>query len=65
MGQMKRLIDELIRLKSNGNTFQALNIEMKLMLKGIPVKKITTETPDDEKIIGLIYEAAKDFNIEL
>lgn len=48
MGKTKRLIDELVRLKAQGNTFQKLNIQMKLMFKGIDVKKIAEQNPDDQ-----------------
>lgn len=65
MGQMKQLIDELIEKKAKGNTFQTLNVQMKLMLKGIQYQKITAESDDDKDIIELIYEVAKDFNVEL
>lgn len=65
MGKTKRLIDELIEKKANGNSFQVSNIKMKLMFKGIIPDKINDETPDSEEIISKIYEVAKDFNVTL
>jgi len=65
MGKTKRLIDELIEKKANGNSFQVSNIKMKLMFKGIMPDKINEDTPDSEEIILKIYEVAKDFNINL
>ncbi len=65
MGKTKRLIDELIEKKANGNSFQASNIKMKLMFKGIMPDKITDDTPDIEENISKIYEVAKDFNVTL
>jgi hypothetical protein len=40
-----------------------MNYTMKLMLKGIPVKSITDETPNDPIILEKIYQAAKEFNV--
>jgi len=65
MGKTKRLIDELIEKKANGNGFQTSNIKMKLMFKGIIPDKINQDTPDSDEIISKIYEVAKDFNITL
>lgn len=60
---MKKLIDAIISAKANGNSFQEMNYTMKLMLKGIPVKSITDETPNDPIILEKIYQAAKEFNV--
>jgi hypothetical protein len=65
MGKTKRLIDELIQKKAQGNSFQELNIQMKLMFKGIDVKKITPEMPDDPATIAKIYEVAQAFQVQL
>ncbi len=65
MATMKQLIDQIIDEKAQGNTFQQLNVEFKLMLKGIPLKNIDASTPDDPAILDMIYSAAKDFNIQL
>jgi hypothetical protein len=65
MGRTKQLIEELIRLKAQGNTFQELNIQMKLMFKGIDVKSISEHTPDDPEIINKIYQVAQDFQVKL
>ncbi len=65
MGHMKKLIDQIVAHKAQGNSFQELNIQMKLMLKGIPVKHIVDTTPDDAAILRLIHQAARDFNVQL
>jgi len=65
MGKTKKLINELIEKKANGNSFQESNIKMKLMFKGILPDKITDETPDNDEIISKIYEVANDFNVNL
>jgi len=60
---MKKLIYHIIKEKAQGNTFQELNYAMKLMLKGIPVKSITDDTPDDPVILEKIYQAAAELNV--
>ncbi|NOQ25885.1 MAG: hypothetical protein GQ564_11030 [Bacteroidales bacterium] len=65
MSKTKMLIDELIKKKANGNSFQETNVKMKLMFKGVMPDKITDESPDSEEIIAKIYDVAKDFNITL
>lgn len=65
MGKAKQLLDELIEKKANGNTFQELNVKMKLMFKGLKPDEITDDTPDTDELISKITEVAKDFNVEL
>lgn len=65
MALMKKLIDHIIMEKSQGNSFQELNVQMKLMLKGIPVKKIDESTPTDPVVLAMIQSAAKDFNVNI
>lgn len=65
MNKTKSLIDDLIQQKARGNTFQELNIQMKLLLKGIDCKKIDENTPDDPEMIQKIVEVAQSFNVKL
>ncbi len=60
---MKKLIDSIISQKAQGNNFQEMNYTMKLMLKGIPVKSISDDTPVDPVILEKIYQAAREFNV--
>ena len=62
---MKELIDQIVCEKAQGDSFQELNVQFKLMLKGIPVKQIDESTPTDQEILDKIYSAAQDFNIQL
>ena len=59
MGKAKKMIDELIEKKAQGDKFQISNIKMKLMFKGIMPDNITDETPDTEEMIMKIREVAK------
>ena len=65
MSTMKELIDKIIYEKAQGDSFQMLNVEFKLMLKGIPVKTIDESTPTDQEVLAKIYQAAQDFNVQL
>ena len=65
MSSMKELIDYIVHEKAQGDSFQELNVQFKLMLKGIPVKEIDESTPADQEILDKIYSAAQDFNIQL
>ena len=65
MGKVNQLINELIEKRSKGKEFLKLSTQMKLLMKGIDVKKINDDTPDDEVMIKKIYETAAEFNIKL
>ena len=62
---MKELIDRIVYEKSQGDSFQMLNVQFKLMLKGIPVNHIDESTPTDQETLEKIYQAAQDFNVQL
>lgn len=65
MAKTKKLIDELIAKRSKGDSFLELDVQMKLVLKGINVKNITENTPDNPETIKKIYQLAEQMNIEL
>jgi len=65
MGKAKQLIDDLIEKKAQGNNFQATNIKMKLMFKGIMPDEITDDTPDTEDLINKIKEVYEQFNLTI
>lgn len=65
MGKAKKMIDELIEKKAQGNSFQINNIKMKLMFKGIIPDDITNDTPDTEELISKIEGVAEQFEVSL
>jgi len=65
MGKAKKMIDELIEKKAQGNGFQTNNIKMKLMFKGIIPDDITEETPDTDDLISKIEGVAEQFDVRL
>lgn len=65
MGKTKQLVDTLIDKRAKGVEFLEINTRMKLLMKGIDVKKITPDTPDDTLLLNKIYQVAKELNISL
>ncbi len=65
MNNMKDLIDKIVNEKAKGNSFQALNVQFKLMMKGIPVKEIDQNSPLNPEMLERIRSAAKDFSVQL
>lgn len=64
---IKEYVTFIIKEKAQGNTFQEMNVSMKLMLKGIPANKILDDN-DSINIDGLeekIFQAAKELNVTL
>jgi len=62
----KQLLTYIIKEKSQGNTFQELNIQMKIMMKGINVKGIMDNTvPDNPSLTNRLKEIAKEFDINV
>ncbi len=65
--KIKELVKFIIKDKSQGNAFQEMNMSMKLMLKGIPAKKILEgqDYPEDAHLEDKIYQAAAELNVVL
>lgn len=64
---IKEQVTFIIKEKAQGNTFQELNVSMKLMLKGIPTNKILADD-HSYSLDGLsekIALAAEELNISL
>ncbi len=64
-GRAKKLIDELIKKKANGNRALERDVRIKLILKGIMPDEITDYTQDSDEMIKNIFLVAKQFNVEL
>lgn len=57
-GQIRIMIDKIIREKSHGNQAIAGAIKTKLILKGIRPEVFTATSPDDPAIITKLREFA-------
>ena len=68
MSNTKQILNFIIKEKAQGNSFQELNIQMKIMMKGINVKGILEEKISEELAIALtekLKEIAKEFDVDL
>ena len=66
MSTNKQILSFIIKEKSGGNSFQELNIQMKILMKGINVKGILEEKiPNDPALNGKLHEIAKEFEVDL
>ena len=66
MSTTKKILTYIIKEKAQGNTFQELNIQMKIMMKGMNVKGILEETiPDDPALNTKLEEIANEFGIDI
>jgi hypothetical protein len=64
-GKIRKLIDELIDLRAQGNQSLMSTTRTKLLLKGIDSGKFTDESVDDPVVIGKIRQIAQEMNITL
>ena len=66
MKTAKQILNYIIKEKAQGNTFQEMNVQMKIMMKGVYVKGILEgKVPDDPNLILRLKEIAKEFDIDL
>ncbi len=66
MSTTKQILNFIIKEKAQGNTFQELNIQMRIMMKGVNVKGILEEkVPDDPVTSKKLKEIAKEFDVDL
>ena len=66
MSTSKQILNFIIKEKAQGNTFQELNIQMKIMMKGVNVKSILEEKVQDEPaVVNKLKEIAKEFDVDL
>ena len=66
MSTNKNILNFIIREKSLGNSFQELNIQMRIMMKGVNVKGILDGTvPDTYDITEKLKEIAAEFQVDL
>ena len=68
MSNTKQILNFIIKEKSQGNTFQELNVQMKIMMKGVNVKGILEEKISEEIAIAMtdkLREIAVEFDVDL
>ena len=62
-GQIKKMIDEIIKKRANGDSVLIKTTTTKLVLKGINPDKFNSSSEDDPVIMEKLKSLAKDLNI--
>jgi len=68
MSNTKKILNFIIKEKAQGNSFQELNIQMKIMMKGVNVKGILEDKISEElaaAMIAKLHEIAAEFDVDL
>ena len=68
MNNTKKILNFIIKEKAQGNSFQELNIQMKIMMKGVNVKGILEDKISEEianAMITKLKEIALEFDVDL
>jgi hypothetical protein len=68
MKSPKQILNFIIKEKSLGNTFLELNVQMKIMMKGVNVKGILEDRISDELTEAMterLKEIAKEFDVDI
>ncbi|MDR0306363.1 MAG: hypothetical protein LBI42_05930 [Chitinispirillales bacterium] len=63
IGTARKMIDRLLSEKAKGDRVIENGICVKLMLKGIPIDKLTVNTPDDDAIINKVKSVLTEFGV--
>ena len=64
----KQILTFIIKEKAQGNSFQELNIQMKIMMKGINVKGVLEERISDNlagTLVDKLKNIAHEFDVDL
>jgi hypothetical protein len=64
-GTVKKVIDQIIATRSNGNPTLVQTTKTKLILKGLNPDRYTPQTEDDQVSVAKAYAIAKEMGIEL
>ncbi len=64
-GQIRKLLEQIIEVRSRGNPTIAITTRTKLVLKGLDPEKYGPTTEDDPKTIARVLQAARDLGVTL
>jgi len=66
MTKAQQILKFIIKEKAQGNSFQELNIQMRIMMKGLNIKGILEgRAPDTPALFAQLDEIAKEFEVDL
>lgn len=64
-GQIKQMIDKIVRERSKGDEVLVITTKTKLLHKGIDANAFNAGSPDDPKIIATLRQVAADLKVTL
>jgi hypothetical protein len=64
-GTVKKVIDQIIAARANGNPTLVQTTKTKLILKGLNPDRYTHQTEDDSTSIAKVYAIAKEMGIDI
>ena len=64
-GQIKQLIDEIMRQRSGGHPTLLMTTKTKLILKGLNPDKFNAASPDDPAIMAKVLATAREMGVQL
>ena len=64
-GQIKKMLDQIIETRSQGELIIALTTRTKLVLKGINPDNYGSDSKDDPEIIARVKEIARELGVAL
>ena len=64
-GQVRRMLDRIMKERAKGSTTLEMTTRTKLILKGLDPARFDAASPDDASTIARVREVAKDLGIAL
>jgi len=64
-GEIKRVIERIIALRSRGDDLLVHTTTAKLIFKGVDPSRYTSESPDDPEILKKVKQIARDLGVKL
>ena len=64
-GQIKKMLDQIIETRSQGDSFLALTTKTKLVLKGVNPEKYDYNSEDNPWVINDVKRIAKEMGVAL
>jgi hypothetical protein len=64
-GEIKRIVDAIIKQRAKGNPTVAICTKTKLMLKGVNPDNFNERTPDDPSILAKVKAMAVEMGVSI
>ena len=64
-GQIRRMLDTIIKKRSKGNTTVAMTTKAKLILKGFNPDSFSYGSPDDPEMLAKVRQMAAELGVTL